>query len=59
MIQYICEQCGGANVTSDAVATWDVRAQRWVIVGHYNSSECLDCKEETNLIEQEMAPSTI
>lgn len=46
-IQYVCERCGSANVTSDTVATWDLRAQRWKIVGHYDSSECLDCEEET------------
>lgn len=53
-VEYLCEKCGGANVTSDAVAKWNTATQQWVIVGHYDSSECLDCAEEADLIEHEI-----
>lgn len=54
-IEYVCEKCGSTNVTSDAVARWSAKQQRWVIVGHYDSSECLDCEEERGLVEREIA----
>jgi hypothetical protein len=45
-------------VVSDARAAWDVRQQEWTLVGHYDSSECLDCEQETDLIPIELAPAT-
>ena len=54
----VCEHCGSSNVVSDARATWDVHQQQWTLVGHYDSSECLDCERETNLIPVELAPTT-
>jgi len=53
-VEYVCEKCGSANVTSDAVAKWNTEKQHWVIVGHYDSSECLDCADESDLIEREI-----
>lgn len=53
-IEYVCERCGSTNVTSDTVSRWDISTQRWIIVGHYDSSECLDCEDETDLIEREV-----
>lgn len=54
-IEYVCEKCGSTNVTSDTVSRWDTKKQRWLIIGHYDSSECLDCEGETDLIEREIA----
>jgi hypothetical protein len=51
-VEFVCEQCGSANVSSDAFSRWDVPRQQWVVVGHYDSSECLDCAEETGLVKR-------
>jgi hypothetical protein len=53
---YECERCGSSNVVSDARAAWDVRAQEWALVGHYDASECLACQQDTKLIAVELAP---
>jgi hypothetical protein len=43
-------------VISDTRAKWNVSRQQWVVVGHYDSSECLDCEEEeSEFIEVELA----
>jgi hypothetical protein len=55
--QYLCSKCGSTNVISDTRAKWDVRRQEWIVVGHYDSSECLDCEQENHLIEVELAPA--
>jgi hypothetical protein len=55
---YVCKDCGSTNVISDSRASWDVPTQQWVVVGHYDSAECLDCETETHLIEVELAPAT-
>lgn len=55
-VTYLCEKCGSSKVVSDATAEWDVHQQNWIVVGHYDSSECLDCECETDLIEVEIAP---
>jgi hypothetical protein len=43
-------------VTSDTIAQWSARKQEWVVVGHYDSAECLDCEQEEEIIEVELAP---
>ena len=53
-IEYVCDKCGSANLTSDTVSRWNTKNQRWVIIGHYNSSECFDCDGETDLIERQI-----
>lgn len=53
-VEYVCECCGSTNVTSDAIARWNVPRQQWLVVGHYDSSECLDCARETDLIAREL-----
>lgn len=55
-IGYVCARCGSSNVTSDSIARWDARNQVWVVVGHYDSSECLDCQHD-ELLEVELAPA--
>lgn len=57
-VTYICDQCGGTNVISDSRAKWDVQTQQWIVVGHYDSAECLDCETERHLIEVELAPAS-
>jgi peptide subunit release factor 1 (eRF1) len=57
-VTYICSKCGSTNVVSDTRAEWDVDNQVWLVVGHYDSSECLDCEEEESLIEVELAPAS-
>lgn len=55
-IGYVCVRCGSSNVISDTRARWNARKQQWVVVGHYDSSECLDCEKEEKIIEVELAP---
>lgn len=50
-VKYVCERCASGDVTSDAISQWDAAGQTWIVVGHYDSGECLDCAEETNLVE--------
>jgi hypothetical protein len=56
-ITYVCERCGSTNVASDAIAQWSAGKQAWIVVGHYDTAECLDCDEERQLIEVELAPA--
>jgi DNA-directed RNA polymerase subunit RPC12/RpoP len=55
-VTYVCSRCGSTNVISDALTRWDVRQQAWIVEGHYDSSECLDCEQEAKLIEVELTP---
>lgn len=57
-IQFVCENCGSSNVISDTRAQWNVPDQRWIVVGHYDSSECLDCESEDSIIEVELAATS-
>jgi peptide subunit release factor 1 (eRF1) len=57
-VTYVCKQCGSTNVISDTRAKWDVPTQEWIVVGHYDSAECLDCQGEQHLIEVELAPAS-
>ena len=57
-VTYTCSKCGSTNVISDTRAQWDVPSQRWIVVGHYDSAECLDCEEDEELIEVELAPAS-
>lgn len=54
-VQYLCSKCGSTRVVSDARAGWDVASQSWTVVGHYDSSECLACEQETEIIEVDLA----
>jgi hypothetical protein len=56
-VGYVCARCGSSNVTSDTIAQWNARKQKWIVVGHYDSSECLDCEQEEAIIEVELAPA--
>ena len=50
-VRYVCGKCGSTNVISDTRAEWDARQQEWIVVGHYDSSECLNCEAEDAVIE--------
>ena len=52
--EYVCERCGSANVTSDTIARWNMESQQWIIIGHYDSSDCLDCQDGSDLTEREV-----
>ena len=54
-IEYVCEKCGSTNVTSDTVVRWNLEKQRWIVVGHYDPSECLDCECERGSAEREIS----
>jgi DNA-directed RNA polymerase subunit RPC12/RpoP len=56
-VTYVCSQCGSTNVISDTRSSWDVSRQAWIVEGHYDSAECLDCEQEQRLIEVELAPA--
>jgi hypothetical protein len=47
-IDYLCPECGSADVTSDASAEWDVENQRWVLRCVYDSMCCNDCELDSN-----------
>ena len=55
-VQFLCSKCGSTNVISDARAKWDVKRQQWIVIGHYDSSECGDCEQENTAVEVELAP---
>ena len=57
-VGYVCARCGSSNVISDALAQWSALEQKWVVVGHYDSSECLDCEREQRIIEVELTPAS-
>lgn len=57
-VQYVCGKCGSKNVISDTRAEWDLSRQHWIVVGHYDSSECLNCESEDSLVEVELVPAS-
>ena len=58
-VAFICERCGSSDVVSDARAAWVVETQQWTLVGHYDASECLACRQETDLIAVELTPTSL
>lgn len=54
-VGYVCARCGSSDVISDTRAQWNARKQKWVVVGHYDSSECLNCELEEDIVEVELA----
>ena len=61
-VNYVCDMCGGTNVETHAMVTWNVANQEWRIVKvkplgqifGYHDDICHDCREtgssETNMI---------
>jgi hypothetical protein len=51
-VEYACERCGGAAVTRDAWAEWDIEAQAWVPSAIFEFAFCHQCHRETRLVEK-------
>jgi hypothetical protein len=47
----ICSRCGSDNVTSDAIARWNVERQAWEIAALLDNSDCEVCGDETSLVD--------
>lgn len=58
-IDYICDQCGGNNVTRDAWAAWDVDTQDWVLGAAFDYAFCHDCEAETRLVEGQIEEAEV
>lgn len=54
-VDFICNMCGGNNVSRDAWADWDAREQEWVLRVAFDYAFCHDCEGETRLEEVELA----
>lgn len=44
-----CSECGGDNVVLDAYASWDVRAQEYVIDSTFDDAYCRDCEKSVSV----------
>jgi hypothetical protein len=51
-ITFVCETCGGKNVTRDAWAAWDEDSQHWALAAIYDYAYCHDCESETRLTDK-------
>lgn len=51
--QYICEVCGGVNMTYQATVQWDFELQTFVSCDTYDDGYCKDCEESREGIEME------
>ena len=38
-----CTSCGSTNVYKDALASWDIDKQKWVLASEYDSGHCESC----------------
>lgn len=50
-VDYVCNACGGNDVSRDAWADWDVAVQRWVLRTAFDYAHCHDWECETRLVE--------
>lgn len=48
----ICGKCGSEDVTTDALATWDVGGQRWEVSNPLDNGDCNTCGASGNCIDQ-------
>ncbi len=53
-IALVCGVCGSNDVTRDALATWSVAEQAWVLRGLLDDVTCEACGREGRLIEVEL-----
>ena len=51
-IIWVCEECGGDNVSDMAIVKWDIIAQEWRVLGHDCEDFCEDCNDNVGLIER-------
>ena len=56
-IAIICGTCGSDEVSRDAWANWDVKAQRWELGSVFDHAHCHRCDGETRVVEVELEPS--
>ena len=47
--QPYCKECGSTDVTMDAIASWDMKTQAWVLVGELDNTDCNECGGECSL----------
>lgn len=52
MKTYTCPDCGGENVSQDAVARWNMTGQIFETSGFLDSFACDDCEREIKRIEE-------
>lgn len=55
-VAYVCNTCGGDDVSRDAWADWDVSEQQWVLRTAFDYAHCHRCDCETRLVEVELRP---
>lgn len=51
-VDYVCEHCGGAEVTRDAWAEWSTTEQRWQLTTLFDFAFCHLCHRPTRLVAQ-------
>jgi len=52
----VCSTCGSDDVSRDAWANWDVKAQEWVLGAVFDHAHCHRCDGETSLTEVQLNP---
>ena len=52
MNKRVCIKCGSDRVVKDAWAEWDEDSQQWVLGAFFDDDYCLECEEETTIIEK-------
>jgi hypothetical protein len=50
-VDYVCNVCGGNDVSRDAWADWDAGTQDWVLRTAFDHAHCHTCEFETRLVE--------
>ncbi len=51
----VCRDCGSTEITADAAASWDAKAQTWVLAAVFDDRFCEGCGEKPDLIEVDEA----
>lgn len=54
-ITFVCETCGSDDVTSDALAHWEVATQQWELRSTLDNCSCERCATDTRLVVVELA----
>lgn len=58
VIEYVCNMCGGNDVSRDGWADWDANDQRWVLRTAFDYAHCHICDRETTLVEVQLPEET-
>ena len=53
-VKYVCEECGGDDVTATFYCTWSIDKQDWVVGDDYGNDYCNDCEEEASLTQEKI-----